>query len=194
MENEKTEILKIESENPIPILNDDDWYNFYGNGFLKFVTGEISKYECPPKRRYELDLMVGFDDSFLQKLFTHMSKGKSYESFGGRLGITSSKKTLWEKNIMEWRLTKEFGEAACREFWEDLGIGLANGDKIGNASVYNTTMQALFRESYGKQQEVRHEHSHGGNVVLKIEAHASPIPLLSNDEELDPKLYNISDV
>lgn len=191
--NENTELHKIESDGPIAILNDDDWFNIYGDGFMQYLLGHVDMYHAPPKRRFELDLVVGYSDSMLKALFTHMSKGKSYESFGGRLGITAAKKLQWEKNIMEWRLTKEFGEAACREFWEDLGIDLANGDKIGNASVYNTTMQALFRESYGKQSEVRHEHNVGGNVTLKIEAHAPTVPLLKNDQELDPRLYEIKD-
>ena len=193
MDNPKTEMLKIESEEPIKILTDDEWFDVYGGGFLSFVTGEVAEYKCPPKKRHELDITDGFRDEYLKKLFDHMAKGKSYESFGGRLGITPSRKLLWEKNIMEWRLVKELGISVCREFWEDMGIDIATGKKLGNASVYNATMSALFKDAYGKQQEVRHDHNHNGQVVLRIETHQSKVPILTNDEELPSHLYEISD-
>jgi 8-oxo-dGTP pyrophosphatase MutT (NUDIX family) len=187
------EILKIESEEPIKVLTDDEWFDNYGGGLMEYVLGREPIYTCPPKRRHDLDTTHGFRDEYLKDLFKHMSKGKSYESFGGRLGISSGRKLLWEKNIMEWRLVKEFGMAACREFWEELGIDIASGDRLGNASVYNTTMTALFKDAYGKQQEIKHDHNYNGQVVLKIETHQSAIPILTNDQELPTHLYEISD-
>jgi hypothetical protein len=185
---ENTEIVKVEADIPKDVsLTAEDWQVQNGPPFMAFLTGETTIYVPSPERRTELDCVSGYRDEYLPKLFQHMEKGKSYESFGGRLGLTPGLKKKFEAQVLEWRLAKELGLLVCREYWEDLGIQIADGTKsAGNASVYNTTMQALFREAYGKQQDVRHEHMHGGAVHFKIEAYsgAGMPPILENDQEL----------
>lgn len=182
---ENTEIVKVEAELPAGVvLTAEDWQIQNGEPFMKFLTGETTVYQPSPVRRTELDCVNGYRDEYLHMLFKHMEKGKSYESFGGKLGLTPGIKARFESNVMEWRLAKELGLLVCREYWEQLGIDIADGSKPqGNASVYNTTVQALFREVYGKQKDVRHEHNVAGHVSLQIVHKKSETRLLQDDEE-----------
>lgn len=163
------ELVKIEAQVPEnTIMTDDDWMGYYGDALITYINtpGAQHEYECTMERRAELSVIRFWKDAYLRYLYTHMKKGLSYDSFGAQFGITMTRKKAWEQ-IIEWRLVKELGWIACREKWETLGIDMVDGStEKGNASVFNSTMKSLWADTYGDKSSVKHEHNHGGQVVL----------------------------
>ncbi len=175
--------LQLQSKVPSgTVLTDEDWGVRFGDSLLKYLNGEVQFYDPDPDRRTQLDYTPGFKDEYLLKLYQHMAAGKSYDSFGGRLGIGPGTKKRFEALLVEWRMVKEFGDMVCREFWETMGIDIAKGVLNGNASVYNNMIASLWRDAYGKQSDVRHELSLGGKMEVSIQEHKGIIPLKRNDE------------
>lgn len=165
----KGELVKVEAQVPSQtIMTDDDWMGFYGDALITYINkqGAQHQYECTPERAAELSVIRFWKNDYLRYLYNHMTRGLSYDSFGSKFGITQSRKKAWEQ-IVEWRLVKELGWIACREKWETLGMDMVDGStEKGNASVFNSTMKALWSDTYGDKSAVKHEHTHGGNVVL----------------------------
>jgi len=182
----KKELIAINADvAPDVPLTDDDWLDLNGEPLFEYISKvTTTEYRCPAKRRKELNEVKFWKDEYLRYLYNHMKSGKSYESFGGRYGITNSKKKLWDAMIVEWRLVKDLGWLVCREKWEDMGIEIADGtlDK-GNASVYNTTMKALF-ETYKDKLQVGHQHTHSGKLTLNIVAHTGGPELLDEKDNI----------
>ena len=177
-------LVRIEAEIPKDVvLTQDDWFDKFGQPLIDFVTGKEKSYLCLSDRRHELDITPGFRDGYLKSVYQHMAKGKSYDSWGGRDFVSPARKVFFEKMIYEWRLVKEFGWLVCRERWEEIGIELADGTlEKGNASVYNATMKALFKESYGDSKEIKHEHTVGGKIEIKMLEWTGGPKLLTNEE------------
>jgi hypothetical protein len=89
-----------------------------------------------------------YSSDYCEMLINHMSKGKSYETFGITIGV--SKQTLydWEKVNPDFLDAKKLAFDACLSFWEDMGIeGCWNkpGEKTLNTGVWVFNMKNRFK-------------------------------------------------
>lgn len=97
-----------------------------------------------------------YKTQYCDELIDHMSKGYSYESFAGSIGVV--KKTLynWEESFLEWGEAKEIAFEKCRLFWEKLGIDhvINTSDSFGegqsssrslNSTVWIFNMKNRFK-------------------------------------------------
>ncbi len=88
---------------------------------------------------------------FAQDLIKHMSKGYTFESFAGEIGVCFDTLYEWAKPLVhaEFSEAKKNGEAKRLLFLERLGI-LAIGGKIPNfkETTYIFTMKNGFRKIY----------------------------------------------
>lgn len=191
--------IKVPVENGVnAVLTEDDWIDSdEGQLFMDYLyqaldeegnladglnydsykpTEERYLYLCQ-FRRFKIELCV--------KLFRHMASGKSYESFGGKVGITPSMKKKWEDCIFEWRMTKMFGHIAMLEYYENAGISIMNGEKrYSDGAVWKMMMVARFKD-WNVAKDVKHEHDHTGNVQFQLNVVSSGVELAQNDDTLD---------
>lgn len=76
-----------------------------------------------------------YKPEFCQSLVEHMSKGLSYESFAGEVGVCDDTLREWEKKHLEFSVSKKTGRIKQRAFYEKLGIKAA----MGLISGFNST-------------------------------------------------------
>lgn len=106
-----------------------------------------------------------YKKEYCELLIEHMTKGLSFESFGGVIG--THKKCLydWAEKYPEFSYAKELGTEKSRLFWEEQGVeGLwvtteRNGNivktKSMNAAVWRMNMMNRFRWSDKVDQETQ---------------------------------------
>lgn len=88
-----------------------------------------------------------YKKTYCKRLITWMSKGLSFESFAGELGVARSSIYEWEKNFEEFSDAKEIGSAKSQALWEKMGIAGASGKLPGfqnGAWVFNMKNRFLW--------------------------------------------------
>lgn len=85
-----------------------------------------------------------FRKEYCEMLLEHMKQGFSYESFGGRIGVSPDTCLDWEQAHPEFLLARKIGYAMCRLWWEEAGIdGMTSGSI--NASIWIFNMKNRFK-------------------------------------------------
>jgi len=91
-----------------------------------------------------------YDKRYCGLLIEHMSKGYSYQSFSGVLGVNPSCVDQWEAKP-EWLEAKKIAFSKCQLFWEKLGIDHVIGESTAgvgskslNASAWIFNMKNRF--------------------------------------------------
>lgn len=64
-------------------------------------------------------MVLKYKKEFCQQLITHLSKGKSFESFGGTAGVTRKCLYEWVDKYPEFAHAKEVGELKSLNHWEE---------------------------------------------------------------------------
>lgn len=86
-----------------------------------------------------------YDPKYCDELVAHMSKGLSWESFAGKLGVCRQTLYAWAKAHPEFLNARQHGIDANLLFWEEQGnMGLwqdEGGPKL-NASIWMFNMKA----------------------------------------------------
>lgn len=99
-----------------------------------------------------------YDPKYCEMVIDHMSKGLSFESFAGFLGVNRDTVYEWAVKHKEFSDAKTVGLEKCRLFWEKLGIGyiISKSSRSLNSSVYIFTMKNRFPKEWRDRQEVEH--------------------------------------
>lgn len=90
-----------------------------------------------------------------------MSKGYSYSTFGGEIGVSRQTLHLWEKDFPEWKEAKGIGYERGLKFFETLLITKAVGRKLKNSeygidlSAATFALRSRFHKEYG--DKVQHD-------------------------------------
>jgi hypothetical protein len=154
-----------------------------GEDYIKFLTRSGEKLKAPDSTWDYFLTFKGFKVEYCKEVFSHMKRGKSYNSFGATRGILPSMKKRWEKEIPHWRIAKVLGEMAQLEKYEDMGLDIAEGTlQFGNAAVWKTMIQTQFRDTWGEKKEVAHSHLHGGQVVTELKIVAGGPEVIEGEE------------
>lgn len=184
------------------VLDEDDWLDsFEGQYFLEALTQGIdeegnlvkqinpNKYK-PTEERYLFlcKYLPRFDILKCIELFRHMATGHSYESFGGRFGLTMTIKNRWEREIFEWRMAKKLAEIVMREFYEKKGIEIMEGAKpYMNAQAWKMNMTNRFSKEWRDTKEVKNEHLHSGEVTFDLKV-VSSAKVIDSEHLLEPPI------
>jgi regulator of sigma D len=100
-----------------------------------------------------------YEPEFCQKLIDHMSKGKSFESFGHV--AKAGRRTLydWVERHPEFKEAKEKAEAAALEFFESRLVAGISGQKIpnfdhkmSNSTLLIFALKTRFHKVYGEKK------------------------------------------
>jgi len=104
---------------------------------------------------------------YCEMLIQHMSKGYSYTSFAGRIGVSFKTLYNWEGVYEEFLQAKRIGEAAELLKWEELTLehvisrSEANGKNRRstslNAGVWHSNMRNRFRWRDRVKEEIEDE-------------------------------------
>ncbi len=153
---------------------------------IDFVTGQAPEYLPSPKRQTEIILRVGFRPEYMKQLFDHMASGKSYQSYGSRIGLTENRRKKWEREIFEWNYVRELGQVAALERMEEKGFDLMDGNvQYGQGAVYIAYMKAHYDKWNPEQKKVSFSQHQilpaDGKAALQLKVIAGP-ELLQDDE------------
>jgi hypothetical protein len=97
---------------------------------------------------------------YCQKLIDHMASGKSYETFGYKVGVNRSTVYKWEKKHPEFVDAKKAAFDASLDFWENAGIqGMFMGGKDNpfNSTVWVFNMKNRFNWRDKVESEVKEQ-------------------------------------
>lgn len=90
-----------------------------------------------------------YDEKYPEMLLEHLSKGYSFESFGGVVGCAKETLYNWLKANKKFLDAKKAGETANMLFWERLGTGGAAGkiEKFNTAAwIFNMKNRHGWRD------------------------------------------------
>jgi hypothetical protein len=97
-----------------------------------------------------------FNSKFCEQLIDHMTKGLSFESFAGVIGVSRRTLFYWEKENSDFSDAKEIGFSQSLLFWEKVGVEYVieepQGRKI-NTGLWAMNMKNRFPESWRDRKE-----------------------------------------
>jgi len=113
-----------------------------------------------------------YDDSYPDLLINHLSKGYSFESFGGTIGVVRSTIFQWALDIPEFKAAKEIGYQKSLSFYEKLLSAKVSGQKIegfdprkSDTACLIFALKTRFHKIYGEKKDVEHS----GDIIIKID-------------------------
>lgn len=89
-----------------------------------------------------------FDLLYCEDLLVHMSKGKSYATFGAEIKVTLSTMKRWEKHIPEWANAKELGMLCQMSKWEDIVLQQSDGTIKGAPATTIFALKNFFPDQF----------------------------------------------
>jgi len=87
-----------------------------------------------------------YKPEYCQEIIEFMKQGFSKDAFAGHIGVSSQQIFRWKKKYKDFRTSIKKAEAACQEFWEELGIQMVLAGQ-GNAAVWIFNMKNRFRKT-----------------------------------------------
>lgn len=106
---------------------------------------------------------------YCDKVIAHMSKGFSFESFAGEVGVCKDTLYEWVKNHKEFSDSKNIGFELNRRFWEKVGIDIATGTGVasnGNATAFIFNMKNRFKNEWRDKVETGITDKDGEDVAI----------------------------
>ena len=95
-----------------------------------------------------------YDERLGIALMDHMGKGMSYASFAGVLNISQSQLQRWEHEHPEWKEWKMRAYAKALNFWENILVQGAAGDRKSEAKQMIFKLKNMFPEEYKDKVEI----------------------------------------
>jgi hypothetical protein len=85
-----------------------------------------------------------YQESYCKKLEEHMTKGHSFESFAGLIGVGTSTLYEWKNHYKEFKESFKIGHAKSLLFYEKKGIKGMDKGKQFNDKVWSYSMVNRF--------------------------------------------------
>lgn len=120
-----------------------------------------------------------YKEEYNDMLISHMSRGLSFESFAGEIGVAKSTLYKWKVEIPPFQEAFEIGYSRGLKLYETLLVNKCTGreTKFGNETIDprkgDTTalifaMKTRFHKVYGDRGKVEVENGNDG-IVIKID-------------------------
>ena len=116
------------------------------------------------KRKYTRKYKVEYCD----QLIKYLEQGKSYITFGGKIGVVTSTLYEWEKSFPEWKTAKDIGMQKAQEFFEDKLLAKLEDSTSGkdiDTSCLIFALKTRFHSCYGDKKETEHT----GEIKISID-------------------------
>ena len=101
-----------------------------------------------------------YRDEYCDMLIHHMEQGKSFNTFGATIRVSSATLHRWCEEHKEFKEAKEIGTQARMAWIEEVTLSTMSGEIKGNASLLQFMLKNGDPDSYKDKQEVEHK----GNV------------------------------
>lgn len=85
-----------------------------------------------------------YKEEYCEDIYKFMAEGKSKEAWAGSKGFSKHRIYDWAEKHKKFRHAVKRGEAACQNFWEEMGIQMALAG-AGNATVWIFNMKNRFK-------------------------------------------------
>lgn len=115
-----------------------------------------------------------YKKEYCKKLVDHMSRGLSYESFGGVIGVGRSTMYEWEGVHKEWKQAKAEAMERAQLFFEQRLIAKVSGQEIQGVDSKKIDTPCLifalktrFHKTYGEKQDIT---SNGESISIVYES------------------------
>ena len=79
------------------------------------------------ERPYVTGRPTDYRPEYCQQLVEHMSQGYSFDTFAPKAKVSLKSLYNWTERYPEFLQAKKDAKAACKLFWEDLGVSAAQG-------------------------------------------------------------------
>jgi len=96
---------------------------------------------------------TSYRKKYCEMLTEHMRGGKSFETFATAVGVARDTLYQWTKRHPEFAEAKTKATELALDFWEDLGIKGATGEKPVNPTIWIFNMKNRFGWRDRKQLE-----------------------------------------
>lgn len=123
-----------------------------------------------------------------KKLIEWMGKGKSFNSFAGKIDVTVSTLKTWLEVHEEFKIAKELGDAKSLEFWEENLMSVATGeaqiDEDGNKKPFGHWESKKFKliNSHPDDYKDKVDVKHTGDVIFQVE---TGVPRLEPSKKIE---------
>ncbi len=113
-----------------------------------------------------------YDPKYCQQLIEHMSKGKSFDSFAGKIRVTLATIKAWKEKHEEFAEAFEIGDAQSLLFWEEdlhaKATGIENGEHKGQG--HWEAKQFKMTNAHPEHFKVKNDGKQIGNLTFVIES------------------------
>jgi DNA-binding transcriptional regulator YiaG len=103
------------------------------------------------KEKFRLKAL--FDERFGIKLVEHMSRGLSYQSFAGAIGVSKRVLERWEENE-DWMEWKARAVAQGLLYWENMLHDATTKEALADAKLMIFKLKNMFPDEYKDKVEV----------------------------------------
>ncbi len=124
-----------------------------------------------------------YDPAFCEQLIEHMSKGFSFEAFGGVIGVARATLYNWEEAHPEFLDAKRIGQSRSQHFWEGKGIDGLDQGKNFNATTWIFAMKNRFNWTDRVDQTITADvnNKHSGTIDLKAAKDDELMAFINNE-------------
>lgn len=118
-----------------------------------------------------------YKPEYCEMLLDHLSKGFSYDSFGGDIGICRATMYNWEEAHPEWKEAKIQGQKNGQKFFEQRLIAKISGQEIDGIDLKKIDVTCLifalktrYWKTYSEKTQIEHT---GENVSITFTKNGS---------------------
>lgn len=108
-----------------------------------------------PKSSYKPD--------YIQMLIEHGIEGRPFETFGCKVGVTTTTLNEWCDAFPEFAVAKNMSRQFALDWWLEKGRNnvIINPDERFNATIWIFTLKAMFQLRDGSESKAQLENPHG---------------------------------
>ena len=100
--------------------------------------------------------LTKYKPEYCEELVDHMTDGLSFESFGGKIGVTEHTLFNWEKKHKKFLQSHKKGTLKCLLHWEEMGHDMALTGQ-GSPVMWIFNMKNRFRkQGWSDKSEIDH--------------------------------------
>lgn len=98
---------------------------------------QVHKFKKKPNGKNDVGAPTKYKPEYCKQIIQWMGKGKSIESFAGKIGVSMDTPYEWAKNHKEFSESIKIGKAKSYYYWENIaqGVTLGNIPMLEKASV-----------------------------------------------------------
>ena len=144
---------------------------------LNLIDGDSYAEDCGRLRLEKLAIpnprkQPEYHPAYPEYLIRHMSRGYSFDSFAGVVGVSTAELKQWCRNYRALEHARQMGDAARLQYWEQFGMQLIRSGRGGSAAIWLRCMESQFDwgrvEAANDWQESKYKHMSDAELLQEI--------------------------